>query len=148
MRMRIALSALALVVALALPTAASANWYISHADAVYGAQDAMSPYIEGFTGAGTGAKFQVIGPSCRPYYAARERRGNRWHRWTCTWSGIVDDTDHAYGRVYQCTSAIYRVRGSRTAACQSFQTVARLSSLIIWSQPSAACSRRKPWICR
>ena len=49
MRMRIALSALALVVALALPTAASASWYISHADAVYGAQDAMSPYIEGFT---------------------------------------------------------------------------------------------------
>jgi hypothetical protein len=105
--MRLALSALALIAALALPTAASASWYLSHADAVYGAEDTVDT-VYSFT------QIDDLQVSCRPYYATRERRGNRWHRWTCVWSGTDNEFVGDVGGKARYCGGTYRIRGSKT----------------------------------
>lgn len=83
----------ALVATLAVPSVASANYYITQRVAESAVkQSAEDRYYDN----GVDAKGSYCYPQFHKYVAGK-RYAYTWHRWTCVWYGFDGDMDAVYG---------------------------------------------------
>ena len=83
---------LPVIALLALPTAASASYTISKAEAQWHARDAARTLY----GPSYGVTFNGTSSSCRPQ-GMRYDPSYNYHRWVCGWAGRDDDGEMAFG---------------------------------------------------